>query len=260
VILLLFLPFFSLVIALLWMTEVVYINDFFLAPLQVETFTRVLLVYPHPDDEVHVAGLVRTLADRGVRITLLTLTEGEKSQRSGLSSEVLRAVRKKELEKATALLGVTKVIQANYGDQELSAKYVEVKKGIAQVMEEECPDVVITYDLSGLYGHLDHIMCSQIVTELLESTYHGILLFYNTYPKRVLSRFPLTEELRKRQASPTLRLFIGFQVCAKMKALYAYKSQLGSFRRGLPTFIPLWLAYSMLLCEYYHSATTDTAR
>jgi LmbE family N-acetylglucosaminyl deacetylase len=260
VLLLLFFPFFALVIALLWMTGVVYLNDFFLPPLQVETFTRVLLVYPHPDDEVHVAGLVRTLADRGVRVTLLTLTEGEKSQRSGLSGEVLRAVRKQELKKATASLGVTKVIQANYGDKELQAKYVEVKRGIAQVMEEERPDVVITYDLSGLYGHLDHIMCSQIVTELLESTYQGIPLFYNTYPKRVLCRFTLTEELRKRQAFPTLRLFIGLQLYAKMKALYAYKSQLGSFRRGLPPFIPLWLAYSMFLFEYYHAATTETAR
>ncbi len=256
---LLFFPLFALAIPLLWIAGVVYINDFFLCPLQVEAFARVLLVYPHPDDEVHVAGLVRTLASRGVRITLLTLTEGEKSQRSGLSSEVLREVRKQELKKATSLLGVTRVIQANYGDKELQAKYVEVKRGIAQVMEEERPDVVITYDLSGLYGHLDHIICSQIVTELLESTYQGISLLYNAYPKRVLSLFPLKEEIRKKQASPNLRLFIGFQLFSKIKALYAYKSQLGSFRRGLPTFIPLWFAYSMFLCEYYHSPTTDTA-
>lgn len=248
------LPFFAFFIAIIWIAGVLYANSFSLPSMKTETFTHILLVYPHPDDEVLSAGgLIRKLAGRGARITLIILTEGEKSQRSGLSSEVLREVRKKELKKATSLLGVTKVIQANYGDKELQDKFVEVKKYVAQAIEEENPDVIITYDLSGLYGHPDHIVCSQIVTELIQNNYHDILLLYNTYPARALSMFPLKEEIRKKQAHPNLKLFIGFQLRLKMKAFYVYKSQMGSFRGGIPSFIPLWFVYSIFLCEYYHS-------
>lgn len=220
--------------------------------MKTETFARVLCIYPHPDDEVLSAGgLIRQLVRRGVNVTLVTLTEGEKSQRSGLPSELLRAVRKRELKKATSLLGITKVIQANYGDKELQEKYVPIKAFITRMIEAEQPDVIITHDLSGLYGHPDHMVCSEVVTDLITSTYQDISLLYTTYPTRALSLLKLREDIKKRQASPNLKLFIGFQLFAKLRALYAYKSQLQSFRRGLPSFIPLWFAYSVFLFEYY---------
>lgn len=246
----------ALFIVSIWIAGLLYANSFLLPSMKTQTFTRVLLIYPHPDDEVLSAGgLIRKLVNRGVHVTLVILTQGEKAQRSGLPSEVLREVRKKELKKATSVLGITKVIQADYGDKELQAKYATVKTFITRVLAEEQPDLVITYDLSGLYGHPDHIVCSEIVTELINSTDQNISLLYNTYPKRALSIFKLREEIKKRQASPNLKLFIGFQLIAKMRAFYAYKSQLQSFRRGIPAFIPLWFAYSMFLFEYYHAVS-----
>ncbi len=251
---LLALAFFALFIVFVWIAGLLYANSFFLPSVKTETFARVLLIYPHPDDEVLSAGgLIRKLINRGVNVTLVTLTEGEKSQRSGLPQEILREVRKRELKKATTLLGVTKVIQADYGDKELQGKYITIKTFITRVIEEEQPDVIITYDLSGLYGHPDHIVCSEIVTELINGIYQDISLLYTTYPKRALSTLKLKEEITKRQAYPNLKLFIGFQLFSKMRAFYAYKSQMQSFRRGLPSFLPLWFAYSIFLFEYYYA-------
>lgn len=76
-----------LFIVFLWIAGLLYANDLFLSDMKTETFTRVLLIYPHPDDEVLSAGgLIIKLVSRGVNVTLVTLTEGEKSQRSGLPS------------------------------------------------------------------------------------------------------------------------------------------------------------------------------
>lgn len=250
--------FFALFIVLVWLAGLLYANNFFLPSMKTETFARALLIYPHPDDEVLSAGgLIRKVVDRGANVTLVTLTEGEKSQRSGLPSETLRGVRKREFEKATSVLGITKVIQADYGDKELQEKYVAVKTFIARMIEEEQPYVVITYDLSGLYGHPDHIVCSEIVTELITSSYPDVLLLYNTYPTRALSTIRLREEIKRRQARPNLKLFIGWQLFAKMRAFYMYKSQLESFRRGIPSFIPLWFAYSLFICEYYYAVPSQ---
>jgi len=251
---LLALAFFALFIVLVWIAGLLYANSLFLPSMKTKTFARVLLIYPHPDDEVLSAGgLIRQLVSRGVNVTLVILTEGEKSHRSGLPSEILREVRKRELKKATSLLGATKVIQTDYGDNELQEKYVTIKTFITRMIEEEQPNVIITYDLSGLYGHPDHIVCSEIVTELINSTYQDISLLYTTYPMRALSILKLKEEIKKRQASPNLKLFIGFQLFSKMRAFYAYKSQMQSFRRGLPSFLPLWFAYSLFLFEYYYA-------
>jgi hypothetical protein len=45
---------------------------------------RVLALFPHPDDEVTVAGTLMKLKSEGHHVTLVCLTRGEKGKSSGI--------------------------------------------------------------------------------------------------------------------------------------------------------------------------------
>lgn len=74
---------------------------------------RLVLVAPHPDDEVlGVGGLVRMLADRGARVELVAVTDGDAShpQSPTLSPDKLAAHRREESAAALAALGLDAVV------------------------------------------------------------------------------------------------------------------------------------------------------
>src|SRR6266478_1569801 len=84
--------------------------------------------------------------------------------------------------------------------------------------------LVITYDLAGFYGHADHITCSEIITELKKTRFPEVPLWYVTFPKRVLARVKLPEQIaidphiQEKRAFPTHKLFIGVSVFPKINA------------------------------------------
>jgi LmbE family N-acetylglucosaminyl deacetylase len=119
--------------------------------LQPPASGRVVVVAPHPDDEVLGAGgAIATLAARGTRILLVAVTDGEASVPDRV--EELRRVRPLESARAAATLGTTPY--ATYAlrlpDGQVRAEDVEV----ALVLLLEPGDLVLapwSHD-----GHPDH--------------------------------------------------------------------------------------------------------
>lgn len=116
-------------------------------------------------------------------------------------------------------------------------------------------------DLAGLYGHPDHIACSEVVNKPHLSRFQAIPLWYVTFSQFVLERITLPEhlatipDLRNRQASATLRVFTGTSVFAKTKAWYAHKSQRTSLTKGIRRQLPVWFFLSIVLFEYFAEAS-----
>lgn len=215
-------------------------------------YRNVLAVFAHADDEVVCCGgSLHRLARLGARVTLVILTEGERGSRT--PNPGLRAIRVEEARASAARLGVAELIQADLGDGRLTERGDELSAFVRQTMERVRPDLVITHDLAGLYGHPDHVACAEAVSELRRARFPGCALWYAALPRRAaaagrrLGQLPDDPALDARRAVPNRRLFVGLGAVAKIRAWRVYRSQ----RAALGPVFPL-LA-SVALFEHFES-------
>lgn len=131
---------------------------------------KLLAVLAHPDDEsLGFGGTFAKYANDGVETYLITATRGEYGW-SGTpedfpGEESLGNMREAELKQAAAILGIREVILLDYIDGRLDqANPSEVIDCIAHHIRRIKPDVVITFDPYGAYGHPDHIAICQFTT------------------------------------------------------------------------------------------------
>jgi N-acetyl-1-D-myo-inositol-2-amino-2-deoxy-alpha-D-glucopyranoside deacetylase len=169
---------------------------------------RVLFVHAHPDDEsIATGGTIATLVDRGAGVTVLTCTRGERGEvipgdLAHLldSHDALAAHREGELDRAMGILGVgdhrylgaagarwagkaprryvdSGMVWGALGaervehldpDSLAAAEFGEVASDIAAVITDVRPDVVISYNAYGGYGHPDHIRAAQAAQRAAE--------------------------------------------------------------------------------------------
>jgi LmbE family N-acetylglucosaminyl deacetylase len=129
---------------------------------------RLMCISAHPDDEsLGFGGTLARYAAEGVEVSLVVGTRGERG-RYGDGSEPhpgpgkLGEIREGEVRAAAEVLGVRHLRFLGYQDAELDrADPVEASERIADCIRELRPDVVLTFDPFGGYGHPDHIAISQ---------------------------------------------------------------------------------------------------
>ena len=226
-------------------------------------FRNVLAVFPHADDEtVHCGGSLARFAETGASVTVLLLTGGERGNPEGRIDPALKAVRRRESELAAAILGVSRLIQEDFGDGHLRQQTEAVASALMRRIAEVDPDLILTYDLAGFDGHEDHLACSQVLTELCRTQFPAVPLWYVALPARLLKLLVLVGQVvddsraEQRRATPTHRLFVGSAIVPKIRAWSAYRSQRGSIGKGLGRLIPAWLPVSMLQFEYFADASS----
>jgi N-acetyl-1-D-myo-inositol-2-amino-2-deoxy-alpha-D-glucopyranoside deacetylase len=169
---------------------------------------RVLFVHAHPDDEtLSTGGTLATLVDRGAAVTVVTCTRGERGEvipaelKYALESpDTLSSLRELELRRALAVLGVTdhrflgaadarwagrpprryvdsgmrwgaKGAEANDSFDPSSftaAEFGDVAADIAAVIVDIRPDVIVSYNEFGGYGHPDHVRAHQAARRAAE--------------------------------------------------------------------------------------------
>ena len=128
---------------------------------------RLLAAFAHPDDEAFtIGGLLRTYADAGVHTALVCATRGEEGEISDpvlATKESLGAVREQELRAACAILGVADLSFLDYRDGSLAqANESEAIGRLVWHIRRLRPQVLITFDARGGYGHPDHIAIHRI--------------------------------------------------------------------------------------------------
>src|SRR4030081_27015 len=133
-----------------------------------------IAVHAHPDDEcLGTGGILARYAAEGVRTVLVTCTDGavgEISDPALATPDNLAEVRSRELDAAVHLLGISRLVKLGYRDSGMagtadndnpaSFHQANIDKAIERVvavMRAEQPQVVVTYDERGGYGHPDHI-------------------------------------------------------------------------------------------------------
>lgn len=249
----------------LWSYAFLHANDFSVPTKTIkklsEDIRSVLVIFPHADDEaLSTSGFLSRLSELGVKVDWLLLTKGERGNEHATFDEKLGQIRTTEAEQVAQIYGIRKLIQKEYPDYNVTTYTdklkVELQKNIAEIR----PDLILTYDLAGLYGHPDHIIVSELVTELVKKNFPKTKLWYVSFPRKILDVSPLPEYMAKdknfkqRRMYPTCRVWVGFRgTVHKIRAAYTYKSQRQSYIKSFPVkILPLWFYGSLLPYEYFH--------
>ncbi len=184
-----------------------------------------LAVHAHPDDEASsTGGLLRLLANEGVRTVLVTCTNGEygdapgglKPTDDGHDPDEVAEMRRGELDEAAAILGVSRLVRLGYRDSGMmgwapnedprsfwSTPVELAADALGVVLAEERPQVIVTYNEVGFYGHPDHIQAHRITQAAIERLDYEPTLYYNAIPASVMKLYEARwaeEERRRREA------------------------------------------------------------
>lgn len=131
---------------------------------------KLMCILAHPDDEsLGTGGILARYAGEGVETYLVTATRGEQGWFGEPDDypgpEVLAEIREAELHDAAAALGLQEVSLLEYRDGGLDqAEPAEVIAKLVARLRRVRPQVVVTFDPYGAYGHPDHIAISQFTT------------------------------------------------------------------------------------------------
>jgi LmbE family N-acetylglucosaminyl deacetylase len=141
-----------------------------------------MAVHAHPDDEASGGGILATYADQGVRVVVVTCTNGEfgdapggiKPGQDGHDPTKVARQRLSELDESVRILGVSALETLGYHDsgmEEWDYKNrpdafcnvpVETVAGrIGELIAKYQPQVLVTYDDAGAYQHPDHVHASR---------------------------------------------------------------------------------------------------
>jgi LmbE family N-acetylglucosaminyl deacetylase len=140
---------------------------------------KLMCILAHPDDEsLGLGGILAGYAAAGVETSLITATRGEKGwtgpEEEYPGKEALGLLRTAELEAAAAILGIQEVIFLDYMDGELDqVDPAEVMARLVTQLRRFRPQVVVTFDPNGAYGHPDHIAISQSATAAIVAAANG---------------------------------------------------------------------------------------
>jgi N-acetyl-1-D-myo-inositol-2-amino-2-deoxy-alpha-D-glucopyranoside deacetylase len=240
-----------------------------------------LAVHAHPDDECSgTGGLLRLAADGGHTTVLVTCTNGELGEvndtalhlrpRENLTDrQQLAHIRRRELTKAAAILGITHLHMLGYQDSGMQgwettqeaqafvqADPEEVIARLVRIIRHYRPDVVVTYDENGGYGHPDHIMTHRMTIAAVDaaadaalyptagSAWHVPKVYYTAWARSEMLRafqimhwFGLSTPLRDPDFDPntlgcpdeliTTRIDVRPVMRHKWRALFTHRSQMG---------------------------------
>lgn len=216
------------------------------------------MIFPHPDDEaLSISGTASMLAAQGIKVTYIFLTKGERGTKDASEDKNLKHIRGQEAQIATDTVGA-QLIHKDFGDGQLQKKRSAVKKYLKQQISDNPPDILITFDPSGLYGHPDHIVTSDIITQLKPRKSR---LLYVSYPTKMLNTTDLPEHMAEsttfanQRRFPTHKNIVLSQLLTKIRVLYAYRSQHHAFKSSFPRGVPLWLIACMSGIEYIHEVS-----
>jgi len=140
-----------------------------------------MAIFAHPDDESFgTAGTFAALARAGARVVLVCATRGEAGEISDpalATPDTLGAVREQELRCSAQAIGADSPILLGYRDSGMAGAIENehedafatvapdaVTAQIVQLVREHRPEVLITFDPRGGYGHPDHIAAHKAAT------------------------------------------------------------------------------------------------
>jgi LmbE family N-acetylglucosaminyl deacetylase len=165
---------------------------------------KMLCVLAHPDDEsLGLGGMIARYASEGVEVYLITATRGEEGwfgpPEEHPGADALGQIREQELHAAAEVLGIHEVTLFDYCDGELhNADQQALIREVVEHIRRIRPDVLVTFDHNGVYGHPDHIAATRAASAAVVAAADAN--FPSDRPPHVVRKFyqfAWTEEVRQ---------------------------------------------------------------
>ncbi|HEX5414221.1 MAG TPA: PIG-L family deacetylase [Chloroflexota bacterium] len=137
-----------------------------------------MAILAHPDDEVFIGGTFACYDQQGARTILVTATSGDVGEirdKSLATPDNLATVRANELQRSVQALGIDKLYVLGYRDSGMartadnnhaasfhSAPLENAVERVVRIIREEKPEVIITANEYGDYGHPDHVKANRV--------------------------------------------------------------------------------------------------
>lgn len=260
---------------------------------------RLLGIFPHPDDEGTMGGALLRYGQADVETGLICITRGEVGEISDpalATPETLGEVREGEMRAAAKALGVQNLWFVGYRDSGMAgtpenqdprclvqANPAEVVGKIVEIIRQFRPQVIVTFDETGGYGHPDHIAAYKHATSAFSAAADAVQypelgpahlvskLYYSSIPRSALRK--MGEWIKSQNAEVEnwvtqldpeklglpdeqidVRLDVASQVEAKGRSWAMHRTQMNpnNAMAKIPEEVQLqWRRY-----EYFHLAAT----
>jgi LmbE family N-acetylglucosaminyl deacetylase len=170
-----------------------------------------MVVHAHPDDEATgTGGILARCAAEGIRTVLVTCTNGAcgdgpggvKPGQAGHDPAAVIKLRQRELEASCAVLKVSDLELLGYADSGMmgwanngapgsfwTTPVADAAARLGDLMQRYQPDVVVTYDQNGFYGHPDHIQTHRVTMDAVASTGVPAKVYWTTAPRSRMQEF-----------------------------------------------------------------------
>jgi mycothiol S-conjugate amidase len=175
---------------------------------------RLLGIFAHPDDEGTMSGALLQYSTSGAETGLVCATRGEVGEIADpalATPENLGEVREGEMRAAAEVLGVHNLWFLKYRDSGMAgtpenqdprslaqASAAEVVGNLVEIIRQFRPQVMVTFDETGGYGHPDHIAIYRHTTsafyaaaDAVQYPEHGPAhmvskLYYSSFPRSII--------------------------------------------------------------------------
>jgi LmbE family N-acetylglucosaminyl deacetylase len=233
--------------------------------------TDLLLIVPHPDDEVFGAGgLFARMAAHGRRVATLTLTRGRAGRSLDLCDRAaVPEVREAELRASLAALGVEDVTVLDHPDYVpddsrglephpglRAVPHEPLLEQIVAVLERTRPRAVLTFPPNGSNGHPDHMETHALAHAALDHASHRPERLYyfasdRPYDGPARPGFLAPERIRAGHLPPTHYVEVGPFIEDKIRAMGQHQTQALSVLGFMRAFA------RRLLVESFHRAQPE---
>ena len=188
-----------------------------------------LLAFAHPDDEGMSSGAMMKAKADGHRVVLVTATRGEVGEIYNMDETEARPrlgdIRSRELERAARVIGIDRLHFLDYRDSGMvrttdnddprsfhQAPIASAVDRLVPILDEERPEVVVTFGEDGMYGHPDHIKIHNVTNAALDKMlrksdpWSPRKLYFTALPRSLMQAFTeqMTDEMRAQQ-NPDMR-------------------------------------------------------
>lgn len=194
--------------------------------------SSVLAFYAHPDDaDVSCGATLALWAEMGARVELVVCTKGEKGTiDAGKDIVELESERARELEKASGVIGISKLVMLAIPDgslentQDFRAKIVGLIRKIRPEMVL-CPDPTAVFFGSGYFNHRDHRELGWTVLDSVSPAASLPHYFPTEGPPHQVSTVLLSGSLE-----PDAIVDVSSSIAKKVEAVLCHRTQIGDKR------------------------------
>lgn len=162
---------------------------------------KVLCLFAHPDDEtVACGGTLHLLAQAGHKVNVILATTGQAGEVHPSAKHRLEVLgnlenlRRQETHLACKILNINNLQFLNYRDGQITNQqsWGTLTDDFTKAINRLKPELLITFDHTGWYFHLDHVAVSIAATRAIEAAKHPptTTLFNLFHPPGIKDKWP----------------------------------------------------------------------